>query len=221
MKTIQQTITTITSQGTLPLFFNPDETVSIEIIRALYRAGIRAVEYTHRGAEAADNFKKIIAFRNAEMPDMLIGIGTIKNRIQTETYLEIGADFFISPGFVPEAAALLQRKEILYIPGCMTPTEIITAENAGVRFIKLFPGNKIEPDFLASIKDIFPDLIFMPTGGVETTKENIQAWFDAGVAAVGMGSRLISKKLMDTKDYQTIEKETKKVLTTIQSIKQL
>lgn len=218
MSKIDQIITTITNQGTLPLYFNKDETVSIEILRALYRAGIKAIEYTHRGAEATENFKKMIAVRDAEMFDLLIGIGTIKNETQTETYLELGADFFISPGFVPEVAALLKSKEILYIPGCMTPTEIIAAENKGIQFIKLFPGNKIEPDFLSSIKDIFPDLIFMPTGGVDTTKENIQTWFDAGVSAVGMGSKLISKKLMDEKDYQTIEDQTKNVLDIIKTI---
>jgi 2-dehydro-3-deoxyphosphogluconate aldolase/(4S)-4-hydroxy-2-oxoglutarate aldolase len=215
---IEQVITTITKQGTLPLYFNKDETVSIEILRALYKAGIKAIEYTHRGIEATENFKKMIAVRDAEMFDLLIGIGTIKNEVQTETYLELGADFFISPGFVPEVAALLKSKEILYIPGCMTPTEIIAAENKGIQFIKLFPGNKIEPDFLSSIKDIFPDLIFMPTGGVDTTKENIQAWFDAGVSAVGMGSKLISKKLMDNKDYETLETQTKSVLNIIKTI---
>lgn len=218
MSKIEQVITTITKQGTLPLYFNKDETVSIEILRALYRAGIKAIEYTHRGIEATENFKKMIAVRDAEMFDLLIGIGTIKNEAQTETYLELGADFFISPGFVPEVAALLKSKEILYIPGCMTPTEIIAAENKGIQFIKLFPGNKIEPDFLSSIKDIFPDLVFMPTGGVDTTKENIQAWFDAGVSAVGMGSKLISKKLMDDRDYETIETQTKSVLNIIKTI---
>lgn len=218
MSKIDKVITTITNQGTLPLYFNEDETVSIEILRALYRAGIKAIEYTHRGIEAVSNFKKLIAIRDAEMYDLLIGIGTIKNELQTETYLELGADFFISPGFVPEVAALLKSKEILYIPGCMTPTEIIAAENKGIQFIKLFPGNKIEPDFLVSIKEIFPDLIFMPTGGVDTTKESIQAWFDAGVSAVGLGSRLISKKLMADQDYESLFTQTKSVLNIIQTI---
>ena len=101
----------------------------------------------------------------------------------------------------------------------MTPTEIIAAENAGVKFIKLFPGNMLGPDFLSGIKDIFPNLRFMPTGGVDTTAENIGGWFKAGVSAVGMGSKLISKQLMADKDYATIESETKKVLELIHSIK--
>jgi 2-dehydro-3-deoxyphosphogluconate aldolase/(4S)-4-hydroxy-2-oxoglutarate aldolase len=101
----------------------------------------------------------------------------------------------------------------------MTPTEIIAAENAGIHFIKLFPGNMLGPDFLSGIKDLFPKLLFMPTGGVDTTKENISGWFKAGVSAVGMGSKLISKQLMADKDYATIESETKTVLALIQSIK--
>ena len=101
----------------------------------------------------------------------------------------------------------------------MTPTEIIAAENAGIKFIKFFPGNMLGPEFLSGIKDIFPKLLFMPTGGVDTTKENIEGWFKAGVCAVGMGSKLISKKLMEAKDYATIEKMTKEVLELISSIK--
>jgi 2-dehydro-3-deoxyphosphogluconate aldolase/(4S)-4-hydroxy-2-oxoglutarate aldolase len=219
MATIQKVSDTIVHQGILPLYFNADETVTIEILRAIYRAGIKAVEYTSRGETALSNFMKMVEVRNAEMSDLLLGIGTIKNLKQAEEYFAVGADFFISPGFVPEVAAFLKSKGILYSPGCMTPTEIIEAENMGIHFIKLFPGNMLGPDFLRGIKDIFPKLLFMPTGGVDTTKENIGGWFKAGVSAVGMGSKLISKQLMDDKDYATIESETIKVLSLIHSIK--
>jgi 2-dehydro-3-deoxyphosphogluconate aldolase/(4S)-4-hydroxy-2-oxoglutarate aldolase len=116
-------------------------------------------------------------------------------------------------------ATYAQKKDIFYAPGCMTPSEIIAAENAGITFIKLFPGNMLGPEFLSGIKDIFPKLFFMPTGGVDTTKENIEGWYKAGVCAVGMGSKLISKKLMEQKDYATIEKMTKEVLEVIASVK--
>ncbi|MGC4129153.1 MAG: bifunctional 4-hydroxy-2-oxoglutarate aldolase/2-dehydro-3-deoxy-phosphogluconate aldolase [Bergeyella sp.] len=209
----------IIKQGLLPLYYNADEEISVEILKSLYRAGIRAVEYTNRGEAALKNFAKMVEIRNAELPEMLLGIGTIKNQKQAEDYYKIGADFFISPGFVPEVAEFLIPKEVLYSPGCMTPTEIIAAENAGVTFVKLFPGNALGAGFLSAIKDIFPNLKFMPTGGVDTTKESIESWFRAGVSAVGMGSKLISKKLMSEKDYQTIENDTKKVLEIIQSVK--
>jgi 2-dehydro-3-deoxyphosphogluconate aldolase/(4S)-4-hydroxy-2-oxoglutarate aldolase len=219
MSTIQKITAAIIQQGMLPLYYNEDENVTIEVLRAIYRGGIKAVEYTSRGDAALNNFTKMIAVRNAEMPDLLLGIGTIKNVQQAEEYYKVGADFFISPGFVPEVASFLIGKGVLYSPGCMTPTEIIAAENAGVTFIKLFPGNMLGPDYLSSIKDIFPKLVFMPTGGVDTTRENIEAWFKAGVSAVGMGSKLISKKLMADKAYATIESETKSVLDLIQSVR--
>jgi 2-dehydro-3-deoxyphosphogluconate aldolase / (4S)-4-hydroxy-2-oxoglutarate aldolase len=209
----------ITNQGMLPLYFNASEEVSLDVLRAIYKAGVKAVEYTNRGEAALHNFGKMVSLRNAEMPDLLLGVGTIKNMQQAKDYLAAGADFLVSPGFVPDVAVHCAANNIFYAPGCMTPTEIITAENAGIGFIKLFPGNMLGPEFLSGIKDIFPKLLFMPTGGVDTTKENIEGWFKAGVCAVGMGSKLISKKLMEEKDYTAIENETIKVLALIKTIK--
>ena len=219
MSNTQKVTEAIVAQGILPLYFNPDETVSVEVLRAIYKAGIKAVEYTNRGEAALKNFTAMVAVRNAEMPGLLMGVGTIKNLQHAEDYMAAGADFLVSPGFVKEVADYAVKNDIFYGPGCMTPTEIIAAENAGIKFIKLFPGNMLGPEFLSGIKDIFPKLLFMPTGGVDTTKENIEGWYNAGVCAVGMGSKLISKKLMEAKDYTTIENETKTVLALIQSIK--
>jgi 2-dehydro-3-deoxyphosphogluconate aldolase / (4S)-4-hydroxy-2-oxoglutarate aldolase len=219
MSKTQQITDAILQQGILPLYFNADETVSIEVLGSIYKAGIKAVEYTNRGEAALKNFTKMVEVRNAEMPGLLMGVGTIKNLQQAEDYMKAGADFLVSPGFVKEVADYAINKDIFYAPGCMTPSEIIAAENAGIKFIKLFPGNLLGTEFLTTIKDIFPKLLFMPTGGVDTTKENIEGWFKAGVCAVGMGSKLISKKLMEVKDYSTIESETRKVLELIQSIK--
>jgi 2-dehydro-3-deoxyphosphogluconate aldolase/(4S)-4-hydroxy-2-oxoglutarate aldolase len=219
MTKIQLVTNTIVNQGVLPLYYNDDETVTIETLRALYRAGIRAVEYTSRGTAALGNFTKMLEIRNAEMPEMLLGIGTIKNVKQAEEYFQAGADFFISPGFVAEVAEFLIPKDVLYSPGCMTPTEIIAAEAAGVTFIKLFPGNALGAGFISAIRDVFPNLKFMPTGGVDTTEESIESWFKAGVSAVGMGSKLVSKELMLANDFATIENETKKVLDIIRTLK--
>jgi 2-dehydro-3-deoxyphosphogluconate aldolase/(4S)-4-hydroxy-2-oxoglutarate aldolase len=219
MSKTQQITDAIIAQGILPLYFNSSEEVSLEVLRSIYRAGIKAVEYTNRGDAALANFKKMVALRNAEMPGLLLGVGTIKNMQHATDYMNAGADFLVSPGFVPDVAAYCVSKDIFYAPGCMTPSEIIAAENAGIKFIKLFPGNMLGTEFLTTIKDIFPKLLFMPTGGVDTTRENIEGWFKAGVCAVGMGSKLISKKLMEAKDYVTIEAETKKVLEVIGQVK--
>lgn len=209
----------ITDQGILPLYFHPDEKTSLDVLRCLYEAGIRAVEYTNRGEAAYKNFTQLAGLRNQSMPDLKLGIGTIKNLSDAIKYVEAGADFIVSPGFVPQVAAYTKQNDLFYAPGCMTPSEIIAAENAGVGFIKLFPGNLLGPEFMSTIKEIFPSLLFMPTGGVDTTRENIEAWFTAGVSAVGMGSKLISKKLMEAGDYSTIASTTARVLEIIRSIK--
>jgi 2-dehydro-3-deoxyphosphogluconate aldolase/(4S)-4-hydroxy-2-oxoglutarate aldolase len=108
---------------------------------------------------------------------------------------------------------------MLWVPGCMTPSEIIQAETMGARMIKLFPGNILGPGFLSAIKEIFPGLLFMPTGGVELDKDNIGGWFKAGVCAVGMGSKLITKQLLEEQNYQQIATDTVKALEIIKSIK--
>ena len=219
MSKTQRITDAIIQQGMLPLYFNSSDEVSLDVLKAIYRAGVKAVEYTNRGDAALANFKRMVVLRNAEMQGLLLGVGTIKNMQHATDYMAAGADFLVSPGFVPDVAAYCVSNDIFYAPGCMTPSEIIAAENAGIKFIKLFPGNMLGPEFLTTIKDIFPKLLFMPTGGVDTTKENIEGWFKAGVCAVGMGSKLISKKLMEAKDYETIDTETKKVLELIGSIK--
>jgi 2-dehydro-3-deoxyphosphogluconate aldolase/(4S)-4-hydroxy-2-oxoglutarate aldolase len=219
MLTSSKVIDAIVDQGLLPLYFHANEEVSCELLLCLYRAGIRVVEYTVRGPSALLNFRKMVALRDKELPGLLLGAGTIKNRTQADNYIQAGADFLISPGFIPEVAACCVDKGILYIPGCMTPSEIISAENAGLKMIKLFPGNILGPAFMASIKDVFPELLFMPTGGVDPTKESMEKWFASGVCAVGMGSKLISKEFMESKDYVSIENLTRHLLELIKTLR--
>ncbi len=209
----------IPEQGILPLYFYKDTTVSLEVLKALYRAGIRAVEYTNRGAAALENFKKMRELCDAELPGMYLGIGTIKNGEAAQTFIEAGADFIICPGLIEEVASVADKNEMLWIPGCMTPSEIIRAETLGAKMIKLFPGNLLGPEFMSSIKPLFPGLLFMPTGGVDLDKENIAAWLKAGVCAVGMGSKLISNQLLEQKDYTKIEALTKQALEILKSLR--
>ncbi|MEO6719061.1 MAG: bifunctional 4-hydroxy-2-oxoglutarate aldolase/2-dehydro-3-deoxy-phosphogluconate aldolase, partial [Ferruginibacter sp.] len=130
-----------------------------------------------------------------------------------------GCDYIISPGLVEAVAKVADENDMLWIPGCMTPTEIISAENLGAKMIKLFPGNIIGMAFMQAIKELFPGLLFMPTGGVDVTRENIEGWFKAGVCAVGMGSKLVTKSIMDNRQYDELIAATKDVLTIIRDIK--
>ena len=153
------------------------------------------------------------------MNDLIIGVGTIKNMQQALDFLEAGADFLVSPGYLPDVASYCVSKDIMFGPGCMTPTEIIAAENAGIKFIKLFPGDLLGVGFLKGIKEIFPQMVFMPTGGVDATEESIASWFNTGASAVGMGGKLVSKALMEAGDTKAIEEKAREVLKLIQKIR--
>ena len=209
----------ISQQGILPLYFYKDTTVSIEVLKALYAAGICAVEYTNRGEAALKNFREMRKVCDTELKGMYLGVGTIKNGDMAQTFIDAGTDFIVSPGLVGSVAEISDKNKLLWIPGCMTPSEIIRAEALGAKMIKIFPGNVLGPGFVSAIKEIFPGLLFMPTGGVELDKSNIAGWFKAGVCAVGMGSKLITKQLLESKDYSQITMSAREVLAMINSIK--
>lgn len=207
----------IPEQGILPLYFNKDTATSIDLLKALYSAGIRTVEYTNRGEAALINFKAMRKVCDTELNGMYLGVGTIKNAASAQAFIDAGADYIISPGLAEDVAEVSDKHNILWVPGCMTPTEIIRAEKLGAKVIKLFPGNILGPSFLSAIKELFPDLLFMPTGGVDLDKDNIAGWFKAGVCAVGMGSKLVSKDVMENKKYDELIASTKEALDIVQS----
>ncbi|MES3019221.1 MAG: bifunctional 4-hydroxy-2-oxoglutarate aldolase/2-dehydro-3-deoxy-phosphogluconate aldolase [Bacteroidota bacterium] len=209
----------IPEQGILPLYFFKDEETSVEILRALYSAGIRTVEYTNRGEAALNNFKRMRSVIDEEMPGMYLGVGTIKDGSMAQTFIDAGADYIICPGLVESVAEVADKHDILWVPGCMTPSEIIQAETLGAKMVKLFPGNILGPGFMSAIKELFPNLLFMPTGGVELDKSNIEGWFKAGVCAVGMGSKLVSKDVMENKKYSELTASTKEALDIIKSLR--
>ena len=209
----------IPEQGVLPLYFYKDTEVSIEVLKALYVAGIRTVEYTNRGEAALKNFKELRKVCDSELKGMYLGVGTIKNAESAQAFIDAGTDYIISPGLVEDAVAVANANNMLWVPGCMTPSEIIKAEQLGAKMIKLFPGNLLGPSFLGAIKEIFPNLLFMPTGGVEVEKENLTGWFKAGVVAVGMGSKLITKASLEGKDYEGIKNATLKTLALIKEVR--
>ena len=209
----------IITQGVLPLFFYKDAAVSLEVISTLYRAGIRVVEYTNRGEESLDNFIGIKIIQRKLMPDMYLGIGTIKTLDEAEAFISAGADFIVSPIFNAAVGKITDDQKKLWIPGCMTPTEINVAQQHGAPLIKLFPGNVLGPAYVEAVRDLFPGQLFIPTGGVELSHENITAWFRAGVCAVGMGSKLISKHVLENELYDQLYNDTIKLTGIIQSIK--
>ena len=219
MEREQQLITQIKDAALLPLFYHDDEEVCLEIVSALYSAGIRCIEFTNRGAEALKNFRQLVKSRDASMKDLLLATGTIKSAEGAKQFIEAGADFLISPFFDAAVCDEAYMQKIFWIPGCMTPSEVHVAEQAGCKMIKLFPGNILGAGFVEAILPLFPGLDFVVTGGVDATEENIKSWFKAGVAGIGLGSKLISKEVLQKKDYAALQSKTKEVISIIQKVK--
>ena len=217
MSTGKQILDSIITQGILPLFYNESAEVSLETTRTLYKAGIRVIEYTNRGAAALENFKLLKKAQQDELHDLILGIGTIKTVQHAEDFIAAGADFIIAPIVNPDVARVAQQHGMLWCPGCMTPTEIHLAQQHNAALIKLFPANILGPGFVSAIKELFPGQLFMPTGGVELTQENISSWFKAGVCAVGMGSKLITKDILSSGSYNQLYLDTIEALKLVQA----
>jgi 2-dehydro-3-deoxyphosphogluconate aldolase/(4S)-4-hydroxy-2-oxoglutarate aldolase len=208
MKDKKEVLQGILDQGLLPLFYWDSAETSLEVMRTLYRAGVRAIEYTNRGKAALENFRSCKKILEKEAPDLYLGIGTVKTAAEATAFIEAGADLIVSPIVNPEVAVLADIAGLLWIPGAMTPTEIFLAQQHQAALIKIFPANILGPEFISSIRELFPGQLFIPTGGVELDADNIRTWFDAGVCAVGMGSKLISKDILRKGDYDTLYKNT-------------
>jgi len=217
MKHRKAVLNSILTQGMLPLFYYDDADISLQIAKTLYKAGVRALEYTNRGEHALENFKVLKKARKKEMPELHLGIGTIKSGSEAEVFIDAGADFIVSPIVNTEVAKSAHKHELLWIPGCMTPTEIYAAQKHGAELIKIFPANILGPAFISSIRDLFPGQLFVPTGGVELDQKNISDWFKAGVCAVGFGSKLITKEVLKKKLYDQLYTDTLKAFELIKS----
>lgn len=205
-------IDSIKEQRVLPLFYHDDPQVCVDVTKTLYQAGARVIEFTNRGGHALENFSKLVRERDRSMSDMLLGIGTISNAQQARQFIEAGADLLISPFFDTGIAEVAKQQDILWIPGCTTPTEVHNAETAGFYFLKLFPGSMGGPSLVAAHRPLFPGVEFIVTGGVELSEENITAWFKAGASAVGLGGKLITKDILDNRRYDVLLANAQKVL---------
>jgi 2-dehydro-3-deoxyphosphogluconate aldolase/(4S)-4-hydroxy-2-oxoglutarate aldolase len=218
--TRHQVITEMHNSGMIPLFYDPDIEISKNIVQACYQGGARLLEFTHRGDFAHEVFRELIRFVNESLPGMIIGVGSVTDAASASYYLMNGANFIVTPVFREDIAIVCNRRKVLWSPGCGSLTEIAKAEEMGAEIVKLFPGNIYGPEFVKAIKGPQPWTSIMPTGGVTTEKENLKAWFDAGVSCVGLGSKLISKELVKNQDYEQISNTIKKTLALIQTLKQ-
>ena len=205
--------------GMVPLFYHPDLEVSKKVLKACYDGGARLMEFTARGDFAHEVFGELTKFAIEKLPGMVMGVGSVTDAASASRFMALGANFIVTPVLREDIAIVCNRRKVLWSPGCGTLTEITKAEELGCEIVKLFPGDIYGPQFVKGIKAPQPWTNIMPTGGVSPTKENLEAWFNAGVTCVGMGSKLMAKKSNGEFDYEAIKNKVKNALAIISEVK--
>jgi len=205
--------------GMVPLFYHPDIEIGKKVLKACYDGGARLMEFTARGDFAFEVFSELNKYAIKELPGMMMGVGSITDAAAASMYMQMGASFVVTPSLREDIAIVCNRRKVLWSPGCGSLTEINKAEELGCELIKLFPGSTYGPEFVKAIKGPQPWTSIMPTGGVSTEEANLRAWFDAGVTCVGMGSKLISKEVLEQKDFEGLQKKVTNTLKLIEKIR--
>ena len=211
-----EVLNTIVDTGLVPVFYHADIEVAKEVARACAAGGCTLFEFTNRGDFAPEVFEELSRFCQRELPQIILGVGSIVDAPTAAIYVANGANFVVGPILNEEVAFFCNRRKIAYSPGCGSASEISRAEALGVEIVKVFPGSSVGgPEFVRSILGPCPWTRIMPTGGVDITEESIRAWFRAGVAAVGIGSKLIPKDLLQAQDYEGISAKVAEVMALI------
>ncbi len=205
--------------GMVPLFYHSDIEIAKQVLLACYKGGARLLEFTNRGDYAHEIFRELNKYAEESMPGMILGVGSVTDAGAASLYLQLGANFVVTPVLREDIAVSCNRKKVLWSPGCGSLTEIARAEELGCELVKLFPGDVYGPGFVKGIKGPQPWTNIMPTGGVSPDEENLKGWFGAGVTCVGMGSQLISKEVIKNKDFDGLQAKVKECLALIASIR--
>ncbi len=217
---VQEISAQVKQTGFMPLFSSTDLTVSQQVLKASYEGGVRLFEFTNRSANSFDIFKALRTYCDRELPDMVLGIGTIKNCRQAQQFIDAGADFLISPLILEEIHEVASKHQKLWMPGCATPTEIGTAENWGIEIVKIFPARQLGgPAYIKAVKAVFPQTHFLTTGGVEPAADDLKKWFDAGTTAVGIGSQLFPADWLAGNRFDLVTEQIKNIFGYISAVR--
>jgi 2-dehydro-3-deoxyphosphogluconate aldolase / (4S)-4-hydroxy-2-oxoglutarate aldolase len=206
--------------GMVPLFYHPDTNICKNLAKACYDGGIRAIEFTNRGDFAHEVFSELSKFVKNELSEMAIGVGSVIDAGTASLYMQLGADFIVSPLLNPEMAKVCNRRKVMWSPGCGSVSEVNYAEELGCELVKIFPAGQVGgPEFVSSVKGPMPWSDLMPSGGVSPEYENLKAWFKAGATVVGMGSQLIKKSYITENNYSGLTEKVKETIAVIKKIR--
>lgn len=211
---------TMKETGMVPVFYHSDLVLCKEVVKACYEGGVRVFEFTNRGDFAHEVFGDLVKWSEKECPDMILGVGSIIDGPTTALYLQLGANFIVSPIMDEEMAKICNKRKVAWSPGCGSVTEIVKAHELGSEVVKIFPGSQVGgPAFVKGVKGPFPYASIMPTGGVSPDEENLKGWIEAGVHCVGMGSQLFPKEVLANKDFKAITSKCTEALAIIKKLR--
>jgi 2-dehydro-3-deoxyphosphogluconate aldolase/(4S)-4-hydroxy-2-oxoglutarate aldolase len=208
--------------GMVPVFYHKDIEVAKNVVKACYEGGVRAFEFTNRGDFAFEVFAELVKWSAKQCPEMILGIGSVVDAGTASLYLQLGANFVVSPILNPDIFKVCNRRCVPYVPGCGSVSEIGMAQELGADVVKVFPASSVGgPSFVKNVKAPMPWTNIMVTGGVEPTDENLMAWFKAGVACVGMGSNLFPKEVVANQEWNIITELCKSSFASIEKARKL
>lgn len=189
----------IEQNGVVAVVRKIDPTVVMEVTEAIVEGGIKVLEVT---VDSEDSFNTIRRLKKKYNTSILVGAGTVLDKETAKQAIEANADFIFSPILDIDTIQLTNRYGRISIPGVYTPTEIVQAYSAGADILKVFPATKLGPGYFKDLRGPLPHIPLMPTGGVSL--ENMTEFLNNGAVAVGIGSALFDKNLIDNRDFDQI-----------------
>ena len=193
-------------QKIIPVYSDAHTARNQKIISACYKAGLLYFEFTNRHENALEEFDALKKYCDSALPGMVLGAGTIKNIADAEMFLSAGAAFIVSPLISMELVEFMKKKQLLWIPGCATASEIGLAENKGLKVVKIFPAKQMGgPSFIRAMKGPYPAMQFIATGGIGANAETIKKYFESGADAVGVGTAVFNPDFSDKKIIKIIK----------------
>lgn len=206
--------------GMVPVFYHKDAEICKQVVKACYDGGVRVFEFTNRGDFAHEVFAEVTKWAAKEAPEMIMGVGSVIDSPTAALYIQLGANFIVSPLIDEPTAIICNRRKIAWSPGCGSVTEINRAHELGAEVVKVFPGSSVGgPDFVSGVKGPMSWASIMPTGGVSPDEANLKGWFKAGVHCVGMGSQLFPKEVIESGNFGVITEKCSQALEIIKKLR--
>jgi 2-dehydro-3-deoxyphosphogluconate aldolase/(4S)-4-hydroxy-2-oxoglutarate aldolase len=207
--------------GIVPLYYNKDAELVKQIVKASYDGGARVFEFTNRGDFAHEVFAEVNKWAKNQCPEMILGVGSVLDAGTASLYIQLGANFIVSPLLNSDMAKVCNRRKVAWMPGCGSVSEVNYAEELGAEIVKIFPGKEVGgPAFVKAILAPMPWSMIMPSGGATPEFEVLKAWIDAGASCIGLGSKLFPKEVIESGRFDEIKANVEAAIINVKKIRE-